>query len=268
MSGARLPGRVSLVTGAGSGIGRVTALRFAAEGSPVAVVDIDDQAAARVAEEIRAAGGRALAVRADVSVSAEVAAMTAAVVAGLGAIAILVNNAGIVVRSPLERTSDHDWARELAVDLTSVFLCSRAAAPHMRAGGGGAIVNIASVAGVVGAVSPAYTAAKGGVIALSRQLAGELAPDGIRVNAVSPGFIATPLNAAVRAAGLEPVLAERIPLRRWGTPDDVAAACLFLASDEARYVTATNLIVDGGLSGFLELGEAYRSFDASRARPH
>lgn len=261
---ADLRAKIAVVTGAGSGIGRAIAMRFAAAEGAVAVVDIDEEAAQKTAEDIRASGGRALAVRADVSVADDVAAMTATVAERLGPISVLVNNAGIVVRSPLERTSDEEWARELAVDLTSVFLCSRAVAPPMRKAGGGSIINIASVAGVVGAVSPAYTAAKGGVIALSRQLAGELAPHRIRVNAVSPGFIATPLNSAVRAAGLEDALAARIPLRRWGRPEDVAAACLFLASDDARYVTATNLIVDGGLSGFLDLGDAYRSFDATR----
>lgn len=261
MSGT-LRAKLAIVTGAGSGIGRAIAMRFAAEEAAVVVVDIDEQAAHKAAEDIRAAGGRALSVRADVSAAGDVEAMTAAA-ERFAPISILVNNAGIVVRSPLERTSDEEWARELAVDLTSVFLCSRAVAPHMRKADGGSIINIASVAGVVGAVSPAYTAAKGGVIALSRQLAGELAPHRIRVNAVSPGFIATPLNAAVRAAGLEDALAARIPLGRWGRPDDVAAACLFLASDEARYVTATNLVVDGGLSGFLDLGDAYRSFDAA-----
>lgn len=264
MNTERLAGKISIVTGAGSGIGRVIALRFASEGSAVAVVDVNADTAGQVAEEIRAMGGQALAVRTDVSASADVAAMVSNVADHFGAISLLVNCAGIVVRSSLAMTSDEDWSRELAVDLTSVFLCTRAVAPHLHAAGG-AIINIASVAGVVGSVSPAYTAAKGGVIALGRQLAGELAPDMIRVNTVSPGFIATPLNATVRAAGLEHVLAQQIPLRRWGSPDDVAAACLFLASDDARYVTGINLIVDGGLSGFRDLGADYRSFDSRRA---
>lgn len=264
MSGA-LADKVAIVTGAGSGIGRAIALRFAAERSMVAIVDVNEKAAQQVNEEIRASNGRALAVRADVSVAEDVSSMTAAITAHFGPVSVLVNNAGIVVRSPLDQTSDIDWTRELAVDLTSVFLCSRAIVPHMRSAGGGCIINIASVAGVVGAVSPAYTAAKGGVIALSRQLAGELARDRIRVNSVSPGFIATPLNAAVRASGLESVLAARIPLGEWGAPEDVASACLFLASEEARYITGTNVIVDGGLSGVLDLGEAYRSFDATRS---
>ncbi len=264
MTGA-LAGKVAIVTGAGSGIGRAIASHFAAEQSAVVVVDINEAAARQAAQEIRAAGGHATAIAADVSVGEDVRAMAAAAIAEFGSASILVNNAGIVVRSPLEQTSDADWTRELAVDLTSVFLCSRALAPHIRAAGGGSIINIASVAGLVGAVSPAYTAAKGGVIALSRQLAGELARDRIRVNSISPGFIATPLNAAVRATGLEDALAARIPLGCWGGPEDVAAACLFLASDQARYVTATNLVIDGGLSGCLDLGEAYRSFDAGKS---
>ncbi len=264
MKGERLAGKISIVTGAGSGIGRAIALRFAGQGSAVAVVDLNVPTAEQVANEIRASGGKAFAVRADVSVSADVNAMVSEVVAHFGGVSVLVNCAGIVVRSSLEKTTDEEWSRELAVDLTSVFLCTRAAAPHMR-GAGGTIINIASVAGVVGSVSPAYTAAKGGVIALGRQLAGELAPDKIRVNTVSPGFTATPLNATVRAAGLEQVLAQQIPLRRWGTPEDVASACLFLASDDALYITAINLIVDGGLSGFRDLGAEYRAFDSSRS---
>jgi 3-oxoacyl-[acyl-carrier protein] reductase len=260
----RLGDHVALITGGGSGIGRVTALRFAAEGATVAIADIEAARADAVADEIRKAGGQASAVVADVSVAADVARMTQAVVSAWGRVTVLVNNAGIVVRSGLEATSDEAWARELAVDLGSVFLCCRSAVPAMRASGRGSMINIASVAGIMGAVSPAYTAAKGGVIALTRQLAGELAPSGIRVNSISPGFIATPLNAAVRAAGLDSVIGDRIPLGRWGEPEDVAGACVFLASDDAGYVTGTNLIVDGGLSSVLDLGEAYRSFDASR----
>lgn len=259
----RLGAKASVVTGAGSGIGRVVALRLAREESMVAVVDIDGASASKVCDEIRANGGRAISLCADVSNAEQVNAMMTAAAKSFGRIDVLVNNAGIVVRSPLEHTSDADWERELAVDLASVFLCSRAVVAHMRPEGG-TIVNIASVAGVIGAVSPAYTAAKGGVIALSRELAGELATEKIRVNSVSPGFIATPLNAQVREAGLESVLAARIPLRRWGTPEDVAGACAYLASDDARYVTGTNLVVDGGLSSYLDLGDAYRSFDTSR----
>lgn len=257
----RLASHAAIVTGAASGIGRVIALRFAQEGSAVAVADLNEAGATAVAQEIAGLGGKALAVRVDVSDAAAVAAMTRSVVEAFGRVSILVNCAGIVVRQPLELTSDEDWARELAVDLGSVFTCTRALAPHLRAAGGGSVINIASVAGMVGAVSAAYTAAKGGVIALSRQLAGELAPDRIRVNSVSPGFIKTPLSAKLRASGLEDAIAQHIPLRCWGTPEDVAGACAYLASDDARYVTGANLVVDGGLSGFLDLGAGYRSFD-------
>lgn len=264
MRDGRLAGQVALVTGGGSGIGRSITLRFADEGAALSILDVDAVSAAKVAEEVRAHGGLAAAISGDVSVAADVERATAETVRAFNRLTVVVNNAGIVVRSRLEDTSDADWARELAVDLTSVFLCSRAAAPYLETAGGGAIINIASVSGMRGAVSPAYTAAKGGVIALTRQLAGELASRSVRVNSVSPGFIATPLNASVRASGLEAALAQRIPLGRWGSPEDVAAACLFLASDDSRYVTGTNLVVDGGLSSFLDLGEAYRSFDAAR----
>jgi NAD(P)-dependent dehydrogenase (short-subunit alcohol dehydrogenase family) len=267
VSTGRLAGAIALVTGAGSGIGRAIALRFAGEGADVAILDVNAAAAEKVAGEVRGRGARVVAVQGDVSVAGDVDRAVVSAVSALGGLTTLVNNAGIVVRSPLDHTLDADWAREIGVDLTGVFLCSRAAVPHLRGVANASIVSIASVAGMRGAVSPAYTAAKGGVIALTRQLAGELAPQGIRVNSISPGFIATPLNAAVRESGLEAALSARIPLQRWGTPDDVAAACVFLAAPEAAYVTGANLVVDGGLSSILDLGDAYRAFDAKRSEP-
>jgi NAD(P)-dependent dehydrogenase (short-subunit alcohol dehydrogenase family) len=261
-------GHVALVTGAGSGIGRAIARRLAAEGAGIIVADLDPATAEQVRGEIRDAGGSATACTADVSSSDDVARMFDAAASEWGRLDVLVNNAGIVVRGRAERITDQEWNRMVAVDLSSVFLCSRAALPLLRAAGAGRVVNIASVAGLVGAVSAPYTASKGGVIALTRQLAGEFADDGITVNCICPGFVATPLNATVRASGLEAILAARIPLRRWGTPEDVAGLVAFLVGPDAGYITGASIPIDGGLSSFLDLGEDYRSFDrASTSRP-
>lgn len=254
-------GRVALVTGAGSGIGRAIALRLAAGGAAIVVADIDGAAAERVCREIRGGDGVATSCTADVSSSSDVTRLLETTASQWGRLDVLVNNAGIVVRGRAEDITDEEWTRMVAVDLTSVFLCSRGALPLLRAAGGGRIVNIASVAGLLGAVSAPYTAAKGGVIALTRQLAGEFADAGITVNCICPGFVATPLNAAVRADGLEEILAARIPLRRWGTPDDVAGLVAFLVGPDAGYITGASIPIDGGLSSFLDLGERYRTFD-------
>jgi NAD(P)-dependent dehydrogenase (short-subunit alcohol dehydrogenase family) len=268
MAGAgTLRQKVALVTGAGSGIGRAIARRLAADGAAIVVADIAGEAAERVAREIREAGGAAIAGVADVASSADVGRLVETTRARHGRLDALVNNAGIVVRGRAEDITEEEWSRMVAVDLTSVFLCSRAALPLLRAAGGGRIVNIASVAGLLGAVSAPYTAAKGGVIALTRQLAGEFAEAGITVNCICPGFVATPLNAAVRASGLEDVLAARIPLRRWGTPDDVAGLVAFLVGPDAGYITGAAIPLDGGLSSFLDLGERYRTFDRASSAP-
>jgi NAD(P)-dependent dehydrogenase (short-subunit alcohol dehydrogenase family) len=256
--------RVAVVTGGGSGIGRAIARRLASEGATVMIADVSPAAAEKVATEIAASGGSAAIHVVDVASRAAVGELMAETAARLGRLDILVNNAGIVTRGSAEQTSEAEWRRMLDVDLSAVFFCSQAALPFLRAAGAGRIVNISSVAGLIGAVSPAYTAAKGGVIALTRQLAGEFAPHRITVNSVCPGFVATPLNAAVRESGLEEVLAARIPLGRWGQPEDVAGLVAFLAGPDASYITGVSIAIDGGLSSFLDLGDAYRDFDRVR----
>lgn len=160
--------------------------------------------------------------------------------------------------------SDENWDRELAVDLTGVYLCIKYVAPKMIEASGGKIVNISSIAGLQGYVAPAYTAAKGGVISLTKILVGEFAPYKININTVCPGFCATPLNEAVRKTEVGEMIRQKIPWGRYGTPEDIATATLFLASEEADYITGAILPVDGGLSSFWDLGAGYRTFDRKK----
>jgi NAD(P)-dependent dehydrogenase (short-subunit alcohol dehydrogenase family) len=236
-----------VVTGAASGLGRACAERFAEEGAHVVCVDIADVEA--VAKDVRGLG-----VAADVTDPSSMEAMAAAALAEFGTIDVLMANAGIAGEGraheiPLER-----WDRVLAVNLTGVFLSARAVLPVMMERGGGSIVATASVAGLAGTPNlPAYAASKGGVIALVRQLAVEYAGDGIRVNAIAPATVPTPLvETAYRERGI-PMEARvrRIPLGRLGTPGDVANLALFLASDESSWITGAVHPVDGGMTGAL-----------------
>ena len=262
---SRFKGKVAIVTGGGSGLGEAMALRFAKEGARVAIPDINLDAAQRVQREIGASGGKALAMKTDVSRAEDVKAMVKQIIEGLGKIDILVNNAGVVARAPLLEIPEEEWDRELAVDLRGVYLCIKYVAPEMIKAGKGKIVNISSVAGLQGFVAPAYTAAKGGVVALTRIMAGELAPHKININSVCPGFCATPMNKALRETEVGEMIRNKIPLGRWGTPKDIAATVCFLASDEADYITGVSLAVDGGLSNFWDIGKAYRTFDQEKA---
>lgn len=247
-----LEGRAALVTGAAAGIGRATAERLARAGAAVAVFDRDGAGAARVVEAIGAAGGRALAVTGDVAVAADVARAVAETVAAFGGLHVLVNNAGIVRRATVVETTEEEWDRVMAVNVKSVFLAGKAAVPVMAAAGGGAIVNIASGWGLVGGRRAAsYCASKGAVVQLTRAMALDHAPDGVRVVCVCPGDTDTGmLREEARQLG-EPEAAfladaARRPLGRVGTPEDIAEAVLYLASDAARFVTGTVLVVDGG----------------------
>jgi meso-butanediol dehydrogenase/(S,S)-butanediol dehydrogenase/diacetyl reductase len=239
---ARFQGKVALVTGGGSGIGAATARLLAAEGARVSVVDLNAEAARAVAEE---AGGHAIA--ADVSQRDQVEAFVAEALARHGRLDILINNAGI---GCFGRTPDLDpaeWERVVAIDLHSVFYACRAAIPHLTRPGG-AIVNTASISGLAGDYGfTAYNAAKGAVINYTKALAVDHAREGIRVNALCPGLIATPLTAGAKLMpGLEAAWHDTIPMGRAGTPEEMAQAIAFLASDAASYVTGAILVADGG----------------------
>jgi len=245
----RLQGKVAIVTGAGSGNGRGIALRLAEEGARVVVADVNEPGARETAVLIEAAGGQALVVRADVSRREQVEAMVEAALSRFGQLDILVNNAGVETLIPFLELPEAEWDRVLAVNLKGPFLCSQAVSREMvKAGRGGKIVNIASINSAIALANQAhYVSSKGGLLMLTRAMAVDLAPYNINVNAVGPGVIETAMtvNSLSNPARVE-MFMSRIPLKRIGQPRDIANAVLFLASDEADYVTGTILYVDGG----------------------
>lgn len=252
----RLHGRVALVTGAGSGLGAAIAERLASEGAAVACADIDLAAASATTRTIEAAGRTSLAVALDVTSGEEQRAAVAEVQQQLGPIAICVANAGIAGVGAADDVTEMTWSRVLDVNLTGVWRTAKAVLPTMLARATGSIITMASIGGIIGIPTLApYAAAKGGVIALTRQMAIDYAPRGVRVNALAPGTVMTPLvraSAAARGAdgAMEPCEnpAQFYPLGRLGLPGDVAAAAAFLASDDAAWITGTVLAVDGGRS--------------------
>jgi NAD(P)-dependent dehydrogenase (short-subunit alcohol dehydrogenase family) len=244
----RLEGRVALVTGGGGGIGRVAAERFAAEGARVMIADVADDDAEQTATGIVAAG-----VHADVSRAADVEAMVAATMDRFGALTVLFNNAGVFLAGDdsVLTTPEEVWDRVIAINLKGVFLGCHYAIPAMLESGGGAIVNMASFVALMGAATPqiAYTASKGGVLAMTREIAVEFARKGIRANALCPGPVETPLLHAL--LGDESQWQRRlihIPVGRFGRADEIANGALFLASDESSFMTGAALVVDGGIT--------------------
>jgi len=243
----RLRDKVTLITGAGSGIGRATALVFAAEGAKVVSLDSNREAAAETARLVEEGGGEAIALAADVSREEDVAAAVEATVARFGRLDVLVASAGIDLFVRATDTKLEDWERVQSVDLRGVYLCCKHAIPHMERQGGGAIVTLSSVNGLVGVPAhAAYAAAKGGVIALTRQLAVDHGPANVRVNCICPTTTDTPMVRAVTNDAILETLARMHPLRRIAQAEDVAYAALYLVSEEARCVTGVVLPVDCG----------------------
>jgi len=246
-----LENKVAIVTGARRGMGRAHSLALAGAGAKIVVSDISQEECQQVVEEIKKAGGEALAVKCDVSDKKEVEEMVKKTVEKFGRLDILVNNAGICQFKPFLELSEQEWNKTIDINLKGYFLCAQAAAKEMVKQKSGAIVNIASIAmGQVGIGMSSiahYCASKGGIVAMTQAIAAELAPYNIRVNAVAPGAIETPMADATKSDPqiLEAALA-KIPMKRMGQPEEVARLVLFLASDNSSYMTGSTVIVDGG----------------------
>ena len=254
MSG-RLAEKIALVTGAGSGLGEATAKRFAEEGAHVYVTDVNADSAERVANEINSAGGGATARFQDVTDEGDWDVLMGEIIAAHGKLDVVVNNAGIVLTGNVEEATLDDWRKTQAVNLDAVFMGTRAAVKTMKSKGG-SIINISSIEGIIGeANTAAYNASKGGVRIFTKSAALHCAAEdyNIRVNSVHPGFIVTPMVeegiaslGEEAAAMMEARVMSDIPLKAMGEPRDIANGCLFLASDESKYMTGSELVIDGG----------------------
>jgi NAD(P)-dependent dehydrogenase (short-subunit alcohol dehydrogenase family) len=252
----RLDGRIAIVTGGSSGFGRATAVRLASEGAKILVADLDEPNGQETLGLVGQVGGESDLFVGDIATPEGAAAMYDRTLERFGTVDILVNNAGIEPQGEAGRTwdmSEESWDRVIRVNLKSIYLCSRAVIPTMIAKGKGSIVNVASIAASRTCSSAAYAAAKSGILGYSLQVATELGPHNVRVNSVSPGFMITPMSTGERRgftpeqirARLEE-LGRKAPMLRMGEPEDIAAAIAYLASDDAKYVTGKELIVDGG----------------------
>lgn len=251
----RLAGKVAIVTGASSGFGRQTAIRFAEEGAKVVLGDIDDDGGSETVELVDRAGGVAEFVAGDVATVDGAEALVERAQSRFTTVDILVNNAGVAASEPRDtwNAPEDTWDHVLRVNLKSVYVCSRAAIPVMLERGSGSIVNVASIAASRAVGGAAYAASKGGVVSYTRLVSRELASRGVRVNCVSPGYMVTPMSTGERMGFSEAqqaerveMMARRVPMRRMGDVTDIANAVVYLASDEAKYVTGQQLIVDGG----------------------
>jgi NAD(P)-dependent dehydrogenase (short-subunit alcohol dehydrogenase family) len=249
----KLANKVALITGAGAGMGLAAALLFASEGAAIAAVDINEAAATETAKRIAGQGAHALGIRADVSKSAEVQDMFARTVKELGALNVLYNNAAIIEeKTQLADFEDDDFDRVIAVNLRGVYLGMKYALPHLIAAGGGSIINTGSIAGFTSfRGSPAYTAAKAGVVALTKVAGLQWAKHNIRVNAICPGPVFTPMAEGIhrRMTGRQLRATSKMPLSasgRMAMPEEIARVALFLASDDSSYINATPITVDGG----------------------
>lgn len=252
----RVKGKAAVVTGGASGIGEATAKLLAGEGAKVAIADINDEGGERVVKEIRTTRGAANYWHMDVSKEDEVKKAMAEIYKKFGKLNILVNNAGIPGgRKPAFELEVEEWDRVMNTNLKGAFLCTKYASPYMIKSGGGSIVNVASCYGIIGCDTPVYDTSKGGLRTMSKSDAIQLARFNIRVNSVHPGNIATPLFEKLVekiGGGLEfthEILGNMCPLDRMGRPEEIAYGILFLASEEASYVTATELVIDGGMIG-------------------
>jgi NAD(P)-dependent dehydrogenase (short-subunit alcohol dehydrogenase family) len=249
----KLNGKVAVITGAASGMGRATAIRFAQEGAAIVIADLNSQGGEQVVGECAAAGGRAVYQHTDVTSEAAIKAVISRAVKEFGRLDITYNNAGVGgAVGPLEKITEEDWDRTFAILTKAVFFGIKHSAPEMRKAGGGSIISTSSVAGLRGIAGlHAYSAAKKAVISITESAAIELGRDRIRVNCICPGGILTPLVYGMMPGGekaAEQNLAKMQPIGRAGRPDDIAAMALFLASDESQWITGTAMIVDGGIA--------------------
>jgi 3-oxoacyl-[acyl-carrier protein] reductase len=260
-----LDGQVALVTGGGRGIGKAIALRFAREGADVAVLDVERETAEATVQEIRELGRRALVAATDVSDSNAVTAAVTGVVDELGKLDVLVNNAGIEKRAPFLEITPEDWRRQLDVNLSGTFYCTQAAAREMSKHSYGRVINVSSVAGLIGPIDlAAYGAAKAGIVGLTRAAALDLADAGITVNAIAPGPIETELMLGVWTAEALRERPQHGAIARFGTVDEIAHTALFLASPESGFITGVTISVDGGaVSSGAYMVEKYRRRKAS-----